>query len=95
MDAGVEFMAYDQPFASRLALHIPAAVAEDEARRISERERIGQGTAAAMFTTLAETMGISARVVRHLAAAREADAAVELQVNGNRAMGCAGAVKRP
>ncbi len=39
MDAGVEFLACDQPFASRLTLHILAAVAEDEARRISERTR--------------------------------------------------------
>jgi DNA invertase Pin-like site-specific DNA recombinase len=39
MDAGVEFVACDQPFASRLTLHILAAVAEDEARRISERTK--------------------------------------------------------
>jgi DNA invertase Pin-like site-specific DNA recombinase len=39
MDAGVEFLTCDQPFASRLTLHILAAVAEDEARRISERTK--------------------------------------------------------
>ncbi len=39
MDAGVDFVARDQPFASRLTLHILAAVAEDEARRISERTK--------------------------------------------------------
>jgi hypothetical protein len=39
MNAGVEFLACDQPFASRLTLHILAAVAEDEARRISERTK--------------------------------------------------------
>ena len=39
MGAGVEFLACDQPFASRLTLHILAAVAEDEARRISERTK--------------------------------------------------------
>jgi DNA invertase Pin-like site-specific DNA recombinase len=39
MDAGVDFLACDQPFASRLTLHILAAVAEDEARRISERTK--------------------------------------------------------
>ena len=38
MDASVDFLACDQPFASRLTLHILAAVAEDEARRISERK---------------------------------------------------------
>jgi DNA invertase Pin-like site-specific DNA recombinase len=39
MDSGVEFVACDCPYASRLTLHILAAVAEDEARRISDRTR--------------------------------------------------------
>jgi DNA invertase Pin-like site-specific DNA recombinase len=39
MDASVEFLACGQPFASRLTLHILAAVAEDEARRIGERTK--------------------------------------------------------
>lgn len=39
MDSKVEFVAVDQPNATRLTLHILAAVAEDEARRISERTR--------------------------------------------------------
>ena len=33
MEAGADFVACDQPFASRLTLHILVAVAEDEARR--------------------------------------------------------------
>ncbi|BAE53318.1 recombinase family protein [Paramagnetospirillum magneticum] len=37
MEAGVDFVACDNPHANRLTLHILAAVAEDEARRISER----------------------------------------------------------
>jgi Resolvase, N terminal domain len=37
MDSGVEFVACDNPVASRLTIHILAAVAEDEAKRISER----------------------------------------------------------
>ena len=41
MDAGVDFVACDQPFASRLTLHILAAVAEDEAGRSSERTKVG------------------------------------------------------
>ena len=36
MDAGIDFVASDQSFASRLTLHILAAVAEEEARRTSE-----------------------------------------------------------
>lgn len=37
MEAGVDFVAVDNPNANRLTIHILAAVAEDEARRISER----------------------------------------------------------
>ena len=39
MEAGAEFVAVDMPSANRLTLHIMAAVAEDEAKRISERTK--------------------------------------------------------
>jgi DNA invertase Pin-like site-specific DNA recombinase len=39
MESGVEFLACDMPYANRLTLHIMAAVAEDEARRISQRTK--------------------------------------------------------
>lgn len=39
MNSGVEFRAVDNPHATRFTLHILAAVAEDEARRISERTK--------------------------------------------------------
>ena len=39
MEAGVEFVCCDMPSANRLTLHIMAAVAEDEAKRISERTK--------------------------------------------------------
>jgi DNA invertase Pin-like site-specific DNA recombinase len=39
MESGVEFVATDNPNANRLTVHILAAVAEDEARRISERTK--------------------------------------------------------
>lgn len=40
MEAGVEFVCCDMPSANRLTLHILAAVAEDEAKRISERTKV-------------------------------------------------------
>jgi DNA invertase Pin-like site-specific DNA recombinase len=39
MDSGADFVACDNPHANRLTIHILAAVAEDEARRISERTK--------------------------------------------------------
>jgi DNA invertase Pin-like site-specific DNA recombinase len=39
MESGVEFVCCDMPSANKLTLHILAAVAEDEARRISERTK--------------------------------------------------------
>jgi len=39
MESGAEFQACDNPHANRLTIHILAAVAEDEARRISERTK--------------------------------------------------------
>lgn len=39
MDSGIEFVACDNPHANRLTLHILAAVAEHEARQISQRTR--------------------------------------------------------
>jgi DNA invertase Pin-like site-specific DNA recombinase len=41
MDSGIDFTAVDNPNANRLTIHILAAVAEDEARRISERTKAG------------------------------------------------------
>jgi DNA invertase Pin-like site-specific DNA recombinase len=38
-DGGVDFVACDNPHANRLTIHILIAVAEDEARRISERTK--------------------------------------------------------
>ena len=39
MESGVEFVACDNPTANKLTIHILAAVAEDEARRISQRTK--------------------------------------------------------
>ena len=47
MESGVEFVAADMPVASRLTLHILAAVAEEEARMISARTKAALAAAKA------------------------------------------------
>lgn len=47
MESGVEFIACDNPTANRLTIHILAAVAEAEAKAISERTRAALGAAKA------------------------------------------------
>jgi DNA invertase Pin-like site-specific DNA recombinase len=52
MESGVDFVACDNPHATRLTVHILAAVAEDEARAISERTKAALTAAKARGTKL-------------------------------------------
>lgn len=52
LESGCEFVACDNPFANRLTLHILAAVAENEAKAISERTKTALQAAKARGTLL-------------------------------------------
>lgn len=64
MESGVEFVACDNPTANRLTIHILAAVAEDEARRISERTK----AALAAYKARGGQLGASLLACRNLTA---------------------------
>lgn len=52
METGVDFAVADMPHADRFRLHLEAVIAEDEARRISERTRDALAAAKAQGTEL-------------------------------------------
>ena len=69
MESNVDFVAVDNPNANRLTLQILAAVAEDEARRISERTKAALAAAKTRGTRLGTTG--RARAEENRTAARE------------------------
>lgn len=72
MEAGVDFVACDNPFATRLTLHILAAVDEDERRRISERTKAALQAAKARGKVLGGFRGVKVDPSKGLEARQKA-----------------------
>jgi DNA invertase Pin-like site-specific DNA recombinase len=72
MESGVPFLACDNPHATRLTLHILAAVDEDERKRISDRTKAALGAAKARGVKLGGFRGFKVDPAKGLEARREA-----------------------
>lgn len=70
LDSGVRFIAIDMPNADRFMLHVYAAMAEEEGRRISERTRAALASAKARGVKLGSNGKILAEKRRNEADAR-------------------------
>jgi DNA invertase Pin-like site-specific DNA recombinase len=83
MDAGVEFVACDNPHATRLTLHILAAVAEHEREMISSRTKAALQAAKARGVRLGRNAGRLASA-NHAAALDHANQIKDVLVELNR-----------
>jgi len=64
MESGVEFVACDNPFATKLTIHVLAAVAENEAEMISQRTKAALAAARRRGVTLGGDRGNAAQIAR-------------------------------
>lgn len=88
MESGVEFFACDMPVANRLTVHMLAAVAENEARMISDRTRVALAEAKRRGTRLG---GFRGRIATD--ADRERAAAAKTTIANARAADLADTIK--
>lgn len=74
MESGIDFVALDLPSANRFTLHIMAAVAEEEARVISERTKAALAAAKARGKKLGNPQNLTAEAQAKSAAVNRAKA---------------------
>ncbi|MEP1231234.1 MAG: recombinase family protein [Litorimonas sp.] len=67
MESGIDFVAADMPSADRFMLHIYAAMAEEEGRRISERTKAALAAAKDRGVELGKNGKVLAKANRHAA----------------------------
>ena len=65
MEAGIDFIAADMPNADRFMLHVYAAMAEEEGRRISERTKVALAAAKERGVELGKNGKVLAAKNRH------------------------------
>jgi DNA invertase Pin-like site-specific DNA recombinase len=85
METGVDFVVADMPHADRFRLHLEAVIAEDEARRISQRTKAALEAAKAKGTVLGKNG--KALAAKNKAAAAERVAPIAPQLTELREQG--------
>lgn len=86
LESSVEFVAVDQPTKDRFMMHVQAAFAEEEARRISTRTKEALAAAKARGVDIGATGRVLA--VRHKADARERALSIASVIDQIRTGGC-------
>lgn len=93
MESGVEFVCCDSPHATKLTIHILAAVAEDEADRISERTKAGLAQIKRRIQRDGSYTARNGRVISRLGTGTPSDAAT-MRSLGRRGAAASAEVRR-
>ena len=79
MESNVDFVAVDQPHANKLTVHIMAAIAEHEAKMISDRTKAALAATKARGTTLGSPQNLDDRARENSLTARREASRIKMQ----------------